>query len=340
MGRSRLSGMFMRRSGAVCALLIAAWAPPAASAQQTAQGDTFGQRPLRIVAPSTPGSAIDTIARLLGIKLSEIFGQNAVVDNRPGAGGILGMQMVAKAEPDGHTIIVVAPAYVLNPSFYSKLPYDTFRDFAPITIVASAPNVLVVPAALPARTLEELIALAKAKPGQLNFASSGLGTGGHLSAALFNNMAGLDVVHVPYKGGGAATNAVVAGEVHFATIAVAAALAYVKAGRLRALGVTGPKRIPELPGVPSIAEAGVPGYEVTGWFAVLVPGRTSATIRERLYGAIAEALKSPDLRAKFAALGFEPGGMTPAQTMAYARKEHDKWAKVISASGLKLDIPK
>lgn len=339
MSGSRLCGTFTKRSSAACALLIAAWLPFTALAQQTTQGDTFRQRPLRIVAPSTPGSGIDVIARLVGAKLTETFGQQAVVDNRPGAGGIVGMQMVANAEPNGHTMIVVAPAYALNPSFYSKLPYDTFRDFTPITIVGSQPNVLIVPVALPARTVKELIALAKAKPGQLNFASSGLGTGGHLSMALFKDMAGLDIVHVPYKGGGAATSAVLVGEVQMATTAVASVLGHVKSGRLRALGVTSAKRNSELPEVPTIAEAGVPGYDMTGWYAALVPGQTPPKIVDRLYGAIAEGLKSPDFRARLVALGFEPGGMTPAQTLAYVRKEHDKWAKVIRASGMKLDLP-
>src|SRR4051812_13358776 len=238
----------------------------------------FPSRPVRIVVPSTPGGALDILSRMLAQKLPQRWGQPLVIDNRAGAGGIIGSEIVAKSEPDGHTLLVVALGYAANPFLYEKLPYRTPEDFAAITVLASAPNVLVVHPAVAATSVRELIALAKAKPGGLVYATSGVGTSGHLAMELFKRMAGVEMVHVPYKGAGASTAAVVAGQVQVLSTALGAALPQIKSGRLRALAVTGLKRTHVAPEIPTAAESGLPGYVVDGWFAALAPARTPPAV--------------------------------------------------------------
>lgn len=297
----------------------------------------FPSRPVRIIVPSTPGGGLDVLARLLGPRLTAKWDQQVVVDNRPGAGGTIGSAIVSQATPDGHTLLVVATGYSANPFLYKKLPYETPKDFAPITILGLAPNVLVVHPQVPARTLKELIALAKEKQGELTYASSGVGTGGHLSMALLMRSAGIKMVHVPYKGAGAAAAAVVGGQTHMLFTATAAAMPHVKSGRIRALAVTSAQRWPSMPDVPTVAEAGVPGYEVDGWYAMLAPGKTPEAVVGKIYRDVAEVLKMPDVNAQIQALGFEVSGMPPAELARYIDAELKKWSVVIKEAGIRAD---
>lgn len=306
----------------------------ACSAWGSACASDFPVRPVRIVVPSTPGGALDILSRLLAQKLPERWGQPLVIDNRAGAGGIIGTEIVAKADPDGHTLLVVALGYAANPFLY-KLPYRTPQDFAAITVLASAPNVLVVHPSVAASSVRELIALAKAKPGELVYATSGVGTSGHLAMELFKRMAGVDMVHVPYKGAGASTAAIVAGQVQVLSTALGAAFPHVKSGRLRALAVTGLKRTLVAPEIPTAAESGLPGYVVDGWFAALAPGRTPVRVVERLQTDIAAVYKMPDISERLIAMGFDAGGMTPRETTAFIAGEIAKWGKLIKEAGIK-----
>src|SRR5476649_39583 len=281
----------------------------------------FPVRPVRIVVPSTPGGALDILSRMLAQKLPARWGQPLVIDNRAGAGGIIGTEIVAKADPDGHTLLVVALGYAANPFLYDKLPYRTPQDFAAITVLASAPNVLVVHPSVAANSVRELIALAKAKPGALVYATSGVGTSGHLAMELFKRMAGVDMVHVPYKGAGASTAAIVAGQVQVLSTALGAAFPQIKSGRLRALAVTGLKRTAVAPEIPTAAESGLPGYVVDGWFAALAPGKTPIRVVERLQTDFAAVYKMPDVSERLMAMGFDAGSMTPRETTAFIADE-------------------
>jgi tripartite-type tricarboxylate transporter receptor subunit TctC len=295
----------------------------------------FPSRPIRIVVPSTPGGGLYVLVRLLSPRLTAKWGQQIVIDNRAGAAGIVGSEIVAKAAPDGHTLLVVATGYSANPFLYQKLPYETPKDFAPITVIGWAPNVLVVHPSVPVRNVRELIALAKDKPGQLNYASSGVGTGGHLSMALFARMAQIDMVHVPYKGAGAATAAVVAGQSQTLFTATAAVLPQIKNGRLKALGVSSAKRVPSMPDVPTIAESALPGYEVDGWYAMLAPGKTPKAVLDRIYRDIVDIIKTPEVAAQIQAAGFDVGGMPSAEFARYIDAELKKWGTVIKEAGIK-----
>ena len=295
----------------------------------------FPIRPVRIVVPSTPGGALDILSRMLAQKLPQRWGQPLVIDNRAGAGGIIGTEIVAKADPDGHTLLVVALGYAANPFLYEKLPYRTPQDFAAITVLASAPNVLVVHPSVAAKSVGELIALAKAKPGALVYATSGVGTSGHLAMELFKRMAGVDMVHVPYKGAGASTAAIVAGQVQVLSTALGAAFPQIKSGRLRALAVTGLKRTPVAPEIPTAAESGLPGYVVDGWFAALAPSKTPPRVVERLQTDFTLVYKMPDISERLSAMGFESSEMTPRQTTAFIADEIAKWGKLIREVGIK-----
>jgi tripartite-type tricarboxylate transporter receptor subunit TctC len=297
----------------------------------------FPSRPIRIVVPSTPGGALDVLVRLLSPKLTSVWNQQIVIDNRAGAAGIVGSEIVASAAPDGHTLLVVATGYTANPFLYQKLPYDTPKDFAPITILAWAPNVLVTHPSLPVKSVKDLIALAKDKPGQLNYASSGVGTGGHLSMALLARTTRIDVVHVPYKGAGAAVAAVVANQSQLLFTATGAAMPQIKSGRVRALAVTSAKRVLALPEVPTVAESGLPGYVVDGWYAILAPGKTPKHIVDRVYRDIANTLKMPDVAAQIESAGFEVGGIPPAEFARYIDRELQKWGAVIKEAGIKAE---
>jgi tripartite-type tricarboxylate transporter receptor subunit TctC len=313
------------------ALLFAVTIAPVAHAAD------FPTRPVRIIVPSTPAGGLDVLARLLAPKLTEKWGQQIVIENRAGAGGIIGTEIAAKATPDGHTLLLVAAGYSANPFLYKTLPYDTRKDFAPITILGFAPNVLVVHPSLGASTVKELIGLAKQKPGQLTYASSGIGTSGHLAMALLERSAGVKMVHVPYKGAGAATAAVVAGEAQMLFSATAAVMPQVRSGRIRALAVTSGRRWPSIPDVPTVAEAALPGYAVDGWYAMLAPGRTPKAIVNRIYSDVADILKMPDVAARIEAAGFEVSGIAPAEFAQYIERELSKWAAVIREAGIRAE---
>ncbi len=293
------------------------------------------QKPIRMVVPFPAGGGTDILARLVAVKMGEPLGQQVIIDNRPGAGGTIGTDIAAKAPADGYTIIMVSGSHAINPGLYPKLPYDTLNDFAPITQIATSPGVLVVHPALPVKSVRDLIALARSKPGQLNYASAGSGTPPHLAGELFKTMAHVDMVHVPYKGNVPAFADMLAGLVSLSFPSMPSAVPHIKSGRLRALGVTSAKRWPGAPEIPTIAESGLPGYESTSWYGMLAPARTPSAIVTRLHDVIVAALGLPDLKEKLASQGLDAVGNTPAQFAAAIKTEITKWAKVVKASGAK-----
>ncbi len=297
----------------------------------------YPSRPIRIIVPQSPGASTDLTARLIGQKLSESFKQPVVVDNRPGAGTTHGTDMVVRATPDGYILLVVASSISINPSIYKKLPYDTLRDLAPITQLSAFPNMLVVHPSVPVKTVQDLLALAKAKPGQLNYASAGTGTGTHLSAELFKNMTGADMVHVPYKGGGPAVTALIGGQVQLMFGTTVTLLPHVRAGKLRPVAVTTAKRSPAAPDLPTIAESGVPGFDHGPWNGLFTTARTPAPVIARINGEVVKILLSPEVKGVLNKEGAEPVGNTPAQFASVMRSEIAKWAKVIKAAGIKAD---
>jgi len=299
--------------------------------------DTWPGRPVRIVVPQTPGASTDLTARLIAQKLSPVLGQAVIVENRPGAGSIVGTELVAKATPDGHTLLVVASSITLNPIIHKNLPFDPQRDLTPITQLSSFPNMLVVNPTLPVKTVQDLIALAKSKPGALNYGSAGTATGTHLSAELFKYMTGTDMVHVPYKGGGAAMPALLGGQVQLMFSTTVTALPHVRAGKLRAIAVTSGKRWPSLPDIPSIAESGVPGYDHTPWNGFLAPAKTPRNVITRLNEEAAKILHMPDTRSLFTGEGAEPVGNKPEEFAAIIKSETAKWTKVVKAAGIQAD---
>jgi tripartite-type tricarboxylate transporter receptor subunit TctC len=298
---------------------------------------TYPSKPIRFVVPSSAGGGNDYLARLFGARITENWGQQVLVDLRPGAAGIVGSEIVAKSPPDGHTLLIVATGYGLNPSLYSNLPYDTINDFARINLLAFSPNVLVVHPSLPVKSAKQLIALAKSRPGDLNYASSGAGTGGHLSIELLKHMAGINMVHVPYKGAGDATMAVVSGQVHMLMTAPGAAIPFVKAGRLRALAVGSATRVKAMPDVPTVAEAALPGYEVDGFYGILAPGKTPRPIVDKLYAEFDRILKLPDVSQQMEARGFDPVSYPPDKFTEHVKKEMQKWPPVFKAAGIKVN---
>ena len=320
-------------SGALAVLAMSA-IPMAGLAQTPAQ---YPARPVRIVVPQSPGASTDTTARLIAQRLTAALGQTVLVDNRPGAGSVIGTEVVAKATPDGHTLLVVASSITLNPILHKNLSWDPVRDFAPITQLSSFPNILVVHPTVPVKTVKDLVALAKAKPGALNYGSAGTATGTHLSAELFKHMTGTEMVHVPYKGGGAAMPALMGGQVQLMFATTVSALPHVRAGKLRAIAVTSPKRSPSAPDVPTIAESGVPGYDHTPWNGFLAPAKTPRAIVARLNEETARILHTPETKAIFMNEGAEPVGNKPEEFGAIIKSEIAKWGKVIQAAGIKAD---
>ena len=294
----------------------------------------YPSKPIRFVVPSSPGGGADALARSLGPKLAESFGQPVVIENRAGAGGIIGYEIVAKAPADGYTMLVVAGGYTLNPSLYTKLPYDTLNDFERVSLIACAPNLLVVHSSVPVNSVQELIAYARAKPKFLNYASSGVGTTSYLSAEILKSKTGVDIVHVPYKGAGESTSAVIAGQVHLIFSTPNALMPQAKAGRVRALGVTSARRLPVIPDVPTIAESGVAGYEVNNCYGILVPAKTPPAIVATLNGDIVRILRAPATRNLIESLGFEVLGTTSAQYTAFAKADLAKWAKELKVAGI------
>jgi len=301
------------------------------SAQQYADYPT---RPVRLLVGFSPGGGTDLAVRIIGRKLTEMWGQQIVVDNRPGAGGLLAFDMVAKAIPDGYTLLAASPSFAIQPNLAIKLPYDPNRDFIPITEATAAPYLLVVYPGFEAKSLKELIALAKASPGKFNYASGGIGSAQHLASELFAYMSGISMVHVPFKG---AVNVpeVIAGRVHMLMSGLPQGMPHVQAGRLRALGVMTRKRSPAVPDVPPIAEAGVPGYDVTIWYGIFATGGTPGAIVTKLNAGFVQALKSADVIQQLNGIGLEPVGNSPAEFAASVRSEIRQWGEVIRRAGIK-----
>lgn len=316
-------------------LLAAACAVTGAAA--VAQAVDFPNRPTRMIVPFPPGGSLDPFARLLSQKLVESMGQHVVVDYRPGASGNIGMEIAARAAPDGYTVVINTLPLVVNPSLFSKLPFDVTKDFAPVSLLAAAPFVLVVHPSVPAASVKELTALARARPGQLNYSSAGSGTNLHVAAELFKNLTKVNIVHVPYKGGGPALAALLGGEAQISFLAVTIVAPHIGAGKVRALGVTAVKRTPVLPDVPTISEAGIPGYEFAAWYGVLIPAGTPARIVSIWNGSIVKALRLPDVAERIGREGADIIASSSAQFGAYLKTELAKWAKVVKDNGLKVE---
>jgi len=298
----------------------------------------YPTKPIKLVAPSTPGDAPDVIARLVADKLSTALGQQVVVENRPGAGGVVGSDYVAKAAPDGYTLIMGnAGSHGINAAVYSKLPYDIQRDFAPVSQVAVAPNVMVINPSVPASTLAEFIAYAKANPGKLSYASGGNGSSAHMSMELFKSMSGIDIQHVPYKGSSPALTDVVSGQVVAFIGNMPPTVPLIKAGKLRAIAVTTKSRSALMPELPTITEAGLPGFETVAWFGVLAPAGTPPEVVNRLSAEIAKIAKSPEIREKLVAMGAEPIGSTPEEFKAVIDRDIAKWKPLAQKVGIKID---
>jgi tripartite-type tricarboxylate transporter receptor subunit TctC len=303
-----------------------------------ALAQTYPTKPIRLVVPFPPGGTTDILAREVGQTLSAALGQPVVIDNRPGAAGNIGSELVAKSAPDGYTLLMATVGtHAINPSLYAKLPYDHVADFAPVILVASVPNVLEVTPSLPVHSVADLIKLAKQEPGRINFASSGSGTSIHLSGELFKTMAGVNMTHVPYKGSAPALTDLIGGQVQVMFDNLPSSLQQIKAGKLRAIAVTSAQRAPALPDVPTIAESGLPGFEATSWFGVVAPAGTPPAIVARLNADVNQWLQTPEAKEKLLAQGAAAAGGSPEQFAAYIRAETEKWAKVVKASGAKVD---
>jgi len=313
------------------ALLAAAIAPGA-----LAQG--YPSKPVRMIAPFAPGSTIDIMGRILAPRLTEALGQPVIVENRAGAGGLIGMDAAAKAAPDGQTLVIGALGpLAINPALIAKPPFDPVRDFAAVCLLATGPAVIAVHPSIPARTVKELVALAKMRPGQLNYGSPGVGTSPHLTGELFRIETGTDIVHVPYKGNAEAITDLIGGQVSIVFTGVPPVAALAKSGKVRLLATTGKSRIPSLPDVPTIAEAGVPGAEVLIWYGVVAPAATPAEIVERLNREIVRAMNAADVREKFLQQGVDPAPDTPARFAQLIRDEVARWKKVILTAGIKVE---
>jgi tripartite-type tricarboxylate transporter receptor subunit TctC len=297
----------------------------------------YPSKPVRFILPFPPGGGTDILGRMIAERLSAALGQPVVIENRGGAGGNVGTEAAARSAPDGYTIVLVAPSLAISPTLYSKLNYDAVKDFAPVSLVATVPNVVITQPALPAATLQEFAALARAKPGGLNFGSGGSGTSNHLAGELFNIVAGVKLVHIPYKGVNLAMQDVLAGNVHFVVIGIPAAAPHIKAGKLRALAVLAPARSAALPEVPTAAEAGMPAFEVTTWYGVLAPAGTPRNVVNRLNAELVRIMHSPEMKEKLAATGTDPLTSTPEEFAAYIRREIAKWGDVVRKANLKAD---
>ncbi len=306
--------------------------PAAATAQE------YPSRPIRIIVPSTAGGSVDTLARMVGTQLSQRWGQQVVVDNRSGAGGIIGGDITAHSPPDGYTLIMATvAAMATNVSLAKKLPYDPVRDFAPVTLVALQQLTLIVNPAVPAKSVAELLQLAKAKPGQLTFASAGNGSGGHLSGELLKILTGIDITHVPYKGIAPAIVDVISGQVTMTFTSIISGTPHIKSGKVRALAVTGPHRSPALPELPTMIESGVKGYESSTWYGLLAPKATPRAIVAKLNREVVSIINLPEIKTHLLAEGAEPVGDTPEQFGEFIKAEIAKWGKVIRAAGLRAE---
>ncbi len=303
-----------------------------------AQTTAWPSKPIRFIVPFPPGGPLDITARLLGARMGETFAQPVLIDNRPGAGGSLGAELAARATPDGYTLLMGAlSTHAVNPYLYPKIGYDPIRDFAPITLVANVPNVLVVNPAVKATTVKELIALARAQPGKLAFGSGGSGSGGHLAGELLKSIEKIDMTHVPYKGSAPAVTDLIGGQINLMFDNLASALPQIKAGKVRALAVTTARRSSFMPDLPTMQQAGVSGFDISTWFGVFTPAGVPPAVVERLHTEIVRTLQLADIRERLATFGAEPVGNTPAQFAAFIRAEQPKYARIIKESGAKAD---
>jgi tripartite-type tricarboxylate transporter receptor subunit TctC len=315
--------------------LACAWMPSASMAQPTAQA--YPVRPIRLVVPSPPGGGTDILGRMLAQKLTISLRNQIIIDNRGGASGIIGSEIVARADPDGHTLLLCFTTHVTNPTLYPKMPYDTLRDFASVAMVGSIPAVLVLHPSIPSQNVKEFIAYAKERPGKLAYGSAGNGSALHLSAVLFNIMTGTSMIHVPYKGSAPALADVLGGQLNLMFSNIVSALPHARTGKLRALAVTSAKRLTSAPELPTLAESGLPGYEAAAWYALFAPARTPAPIISKLNSEVNTLMKMPDVTERLLSLGAESVAMSPRELSAYVETEIVKWGKLIKASGAKVD---
>jgi tripartite-type tricarboxylate transporter receptor subunit TctC len=310
-------------SALVCAALV------------SAQAQTYPSKPVRLVLPYAPGGIIDYVGRTLAQKLTENLGQPVVAENRPGAGGVLGTDSVARSAPDGYTLVLMDPAIVINPTLQADVPYDVFKSLQTVSIVSSSPEVLVISPSLPVKTFPELVAYGKANPGKLNFASAGIGTTPHLAGEMFKLRTGIDATHIPYKGIGASYTDMMSGKVQMAFSSIAGALPFTTDNRVRAIATMGAKRSGVYPDLPTVAEAGLPGFEVDLWLGVFAPAKLPAPVLARLNGELIKALGADDLKAALGKVGVEPRGTSPEEGAAFLRTEYDKWKQVITEGKIK-----
>jgi tripartite-type tricarboxylate transporter receptor subunit TctC len=321
----------MIRTVLLAALICMAPVPPG-HAQQA-----YPAKPIRFISPFAPGGGNDIISRAIAQKLSENVRQQVIVDNRPGANGIIGTEVAARSAPDGYTIVLIPSGHAVNASLHRKLPYDSIRDFTPITLVGSSPLILAVHPSLPVKNVKDLAALAKARPEQLTYGSAGIGSSGHLGGALFSVITGTKMVHVPYKGMSLAITDVIAGQISLVFGTSASVMQHARSGRLRALATTGAKRSPALPDLPTVAEAGVPGYEAGLWYGYVGPARIPADIVRRLNSEIVAVLKSPEVRDRLASQGVDPSPSTPEELGRLMVTDLERWAKVVQRAGIRLE---
>jgi tripartite-type tricarboxylate transporter receptor subunit TctC len=315
-------------------LTVAASAVPVASAADP----DYPLKPIRVIVPQAAAGSQDTVTRLVGAKLGDALGQQIVIDNRTGANGIIGTEMASKAPPDGYTLLATGTgSHAINPSLYSKIPYDPVKQFTPVALIGYSTSVLVVHPSVQAKSIAELIALAKSRPGEIRYASAGVGSSPHLSAEMFRYMAGVDVMHVPYKGSTPGVIATISGEASMMFTGVASVIAHIKAGRLRSLSVNGPKRSPTLPEVPTAGESGLPGFEVDFWIGIFAPSGTPRTVVAKLNSEINRIVNAREIREQFLAIGADPVGGTPEQFGAILQKDIERWGKTIKMSGMKVE---
>jgi len=314
----------------LCVIAAALLAPLAG-----AQG--YPSKPIRMILSVPAGATPDVTARLVMPGLSQLLGQPLVADNRGGAGGLIGAELAAKAAPDGYTLFISSPGALTILPHLRKVPYDTLQDFTPVSLISVGPFVLIAHSSVPAKTIKELIALARAQPGKLNYASAGNGVANHLAMELFKQMTGVEITHVPYKGAPQAVTDVVAGHMNMMFNSIAPIVGHIKAGRVQVLGISSSKRSPQLPDVPTISEAGVPGYEAENWFGLFAPARTPQRIIARLNDAVVKVVRSPEIRSQFAALGADAVGNSPEEFATFVRRDMERYARVVKLSGAKLD---
>lgn len=312
-------------AGAACMLAMPAY------------GQNWPQRPVRLVVPYTPGGGADIVARVLGQRLADQTGGSFVIDNRPGAGGINAAELVAHATPDGHTLLASATEFGTNAALRTRMPFDPFKDFAHISLLGYVQFLLAGNLAVPVRNVKELIALAKTRPGELTYGSTSLGGGPHLAGELIQSMSGIRWVHVPFKGAGPASVALISGEINFMFSSTGSLVGHVQAGKVRPIAVTGPRRFPELPEVPTVAESGIPGYSATGWYGLFAPAGTPPQLVRRISAEAARAYTNPQARERLAQIGMDPVGSTPEEFVSFLRTEIAKWSKVVKEANIRID---